>query len=116
MINDEIKVSFLTVWLVIGLVIFTILVTPFIFPTQSIKNLVPVCKWKLKYNKPCPLCGMTTAFINISDGNFSAAQKLNRFSGGLYSAFLINEIITLAFLLLYWRRWVSLFQSWFSNW
>lgn len=116
MFDDEIKVSLLTVWLVIGIVIFTVLITPFILPAQTVKDLAPVCEWKIKYNKTCPLCGMTRAFINISAGNFYAAQKLNRFSVGLYSIFILNEIVTLTFLLFCWRRWIPLFKLLFSNW
>jgi len=65
---------------------------PFIFSEDTISHLTPKCKWKTKYNRQCPLCGMTKAFILISQGNINEALKSNNSSFGLYILFIFNEI------------------------
>lgn len=34
---------------------------------------MPECGWISSFDKPCPTCGMTTAFANAADGRFSAS-------------------------------------------
>jgi predicted RNA-binding Zn-ribbon protein involved in translation (DUF1610 family) len=95
---EELKLSLIISWLVLSLVTFCILILPYILSEESIHHLVPKCEWKTKYNKECPLCGMTTAFINISKGNFKKAYQANRGSLFLYAFFLLNQIIVFVYL------------------
>lgn len=94
----EIKVALLIAWLVISLIILMILITPFIFSDGTIIALTPECEWRIKYNKNCPLCGMTTSFILISQGRFSEASLANNFSLYLYSIFILNKVAVTIFL------------------
>lgn len=94
----EIKLALSIVWLVLSLVILMILITPFILPDDTILALSPKCEWKTKYNKSCPLCGMTTAFILISRGKLSEAFTANKFSLYLYYIFILNEVTITVFL------------------
>lgn len=34
---------------------------------------MPECGWVVAFNKPCPTCGMTTAFSHAAHGQFAAA-------------------------------------------
>jgi len=94
----EIKLALSIVWLLISTAILMVLCTPFFFSEDSLVSLLPKCEWKEKYNKECPLCGMTTSFILISQGKFSEALSANNFSLYLYCIFVLNEITILIFL------------------
>ena len=67
-------------------------------PADLLLSAVPTCQSKLLHGAPCCLCGMTTAFILISHGQFGAALGANRFSLCLYSLFVVNELAVLVFL------------------
>jgi len=95
---NEVKVSFLIVWLIISLVILITLIAPFVFSSERLASLTPTCEWKAKYHRECILCGMTTSFILISRGNFTAALSANRASLALYLTFVANQISVLLFL------------------
>ncbi|GEM_PF-1431805 len=82
-------------WLILSCIIFLILIMPFILPTAAILKITPKCEWKIKYNKPCPACGMTTSFLYISEGKFNQAIVSNHNSITLYILFLLNELIFL---------------------
>ncbi|HHN77174.1 MAG TPA: DUF2752 domain-containing protein [Phycisphaerales bacterium] len=34
---------------------------------------MPACGWVIAFNKPCPTCGMTTAFTHAAHGRFADA-------------------------------------------
>jgi len=74
--RDEVKLSFLIVWLILSVGILLVLVAPFVVSADTIAALVPTCVWKAKYGRECPLWGMTTSFIQISHGNFKQAPTL----------------------------------------
>jgi len=97
MSREEIRLSFLISWLILSLVVLLVLIAPFALSADTIAAVVPICEWKAKYNKDCPLCGMTTSFILISQGGFKAAWLANKASLPLYTAFVVNELT--AFLL-----------------
>ncbi len=97
-ISTDVKRSFIISWLVISAVIFTMIVCPFVLPERSIYSIAPKCEWKTKYHKECILCGMTTAFIELSRGKINAAERSNRFSLCLYSIFVLNEFLACVYL------------------
>jgi hypothetical protein len=67
-----------------------VILTPYVLPAASVGAFVPPCSAGIKGN-PCPLCGMTTAFYHIANGEFGEARLANRNSVILYSVFLANE-------------------------
>jgi hypothetical protein len=115
MISCEVKASVLITWGIVSVVILMILLMPFLLSPNTIKEIVPLCEWKVKYNRSCPLCGMTTSFIMISLGDFAGAVNSNSFSLWLYNLFLFNEIIFALCLNQYRRRWHYLVKSSFSG-
>ena len=50
------------------------------------------------------MCGMTRAFIAISNGNLAEAVTFNRWSVALYGTLLANEILAAIFLLSLTRK------------
>ncbi len=34
---------------------------------------MPACAWAMAFDRPCPTCGMTTAFAHAADGEFRAS-------------------------------------------
>lgn len=93
MFNTDVKKSLFITWFILTLIFTATLVIPFIFSKDQVLSNTPVCLSKSKYNKECALCGSTTAFIEISQGNFKKAFELNRASIFIYSLFFINICI-----------------------
>ena len=107
--SGQIKLAIFFVWIVLSGVILCTLVAPFLLSADTINDMVPRCEWKSKYNQECPLCGMTTGFIYISQGQFTQAGMANSFSLYLYSVFVVNEIaIMLVLIKKIKRRWLGL--------
>ena len=96
-LNDDAKRSFLIVWAVLSLAILATLTAPFVFGRERLAYLVPACEWKSKYGRECPACGMTTSFMDISEGRFSDASRANHAGIPLYLLFLSNEVFALGF-------------------
>jgi hypothetical protein len=101
----QLKLAIFLVWIIISVIILFTLTTPFIFSEKSIDKIVPKCEWKVKYNKECSLCGMTRSFIFFSQGNFTRASELNRFSPYLYLLFISNEAVLTFVLFRKFRKW-----------
>ena len=86
------------VWLVVSLIIVFTLAAPFALSRDRFAHLLPPCEWKVKYHRECPFCGMTTSFIDISEGQLGSAHRANRAGIPLYFAFVSNELGLLAFI------------------
>jgi hypothetical protein len=44
---------------------------------------LPPCGWVVMYGKPCPSCGMTTAFAHAASGNLWESVQAQPFAGVL---------------------------------
>ena len=97
-LTDDVRRSFRIVWVTLSLMILAILVSPFVLGRERVASLVPVCEWKAKYGRECAFCGMTTSFLDISDGRLGEASHSNRAGIPLYLIFVANEICALAFI------------------
>lgn len=62
-----------------------------IFIPGSTQSMPPLCSSRLIFGMDCPGCGLTRAFIAISDGRFARAWELNRASFLVY-AFVLAQI------------------------
>lgn len=93
MILREYTQGFFVVWIVLSLITLFILAAPFVLPENTIYSLLPVCQSKLLTGKECPLCGMTSAFLTISKGNFPEAYLLNHGSLILYFLLAANQLV-----------------------
>jgi len=81
----------------LSLLILMILAAPFVVGRERLATLTPVCERKARYGRECPLCGMTTSFLEISRGELGEARNANRAGIPLYVSFVSNEIWALIF-------------------
>lgn len=95
----ELRAAFVGAWLIVSALLLGVLVAPFALSDAELDRLVPVCEWKARYNRECPACGLTTAFLLISHGEIVQAQLQNRASLPLYLGFVLNSILFVAVLL-----------------
>lgn len=91
----DFKHSLRIVWLVVSLGILAMLAAPFALGSERLAHLFPVCEWKAKYGRECAFCGMTTSFIDISEGRLGDARRANHGGIPLYLAFVSNELCVL---------------------
>ena len=88
----EVRRAFFIVWLVLTTVTAAATAAPFVFEHEIISSLAPRCESQARYGRPCSLCGMTTAFIDISSGGFDEARAANSASLPLYLGFCLNAV------------------------
>jgi hypothetical protein len=83
-------------------------VAPFLVPAEVLYGVFSECEAK-RQGTACALCGMTTAFVQISDGDLAGAQSSNSGSIALWSASLVNfgAAIAYSFRVLQRRRHTS---------
>jgi len=99
--QKEQKAAMLIVWTVISVTIAIVIIFPFLADSQTVLESAPTCISKSQFNAECSLCGMTRAFIEISNGNIGNAYNLNRGSLFVYSYFLLNSIVFIAYAFYY---------------
>ena len=100
MISDNFKKEILAalkiVWMIYSaLVLFVIVVT--VFSSGTLHEISPVCLSKSLYGEECFMCGMTRAFVEISEGNFHNAVILNKLSLYIFSVMTLNSVIFILF-------------------
>jgi Protein of unknown function (DUF2752) len=96
MMTEDFKKSLRIVWLVLSLGILTALTAPFLLGRERVAHLFPVCEAKAKYGRECSFCGMTTSFLDLSEGDVGGANRANHGGIPLYLAFVSNEGFVLA--------------------
>lgn len=97
-VTEDARRSFRIVWVTLSLLILAVLVSPFALGRERLARIVPMCESKAKYGRECSLCGMTTSFLDISEGRLGEASHANRAGIPLYLVFVVNEICALVFL------------------
>ena len=96
--TEDVRRAFRIVWMTLSLVILAMLVSPFTLGRERLARLVPACEWKVKYGRECGFCGMTTSFLDISEGRLGEASHANHAGIPLYLVFVVNEICALAYI------------------
>ena len=97
MFSAEVRQSLRIVWFVVSFIFLVALAAPFALGRDRIAQLLPPCEWKVKYHRECAFCGMTTAFLDISHGQFNDAERANHAGIPLYLLFVSNELGVAAF-------------------
>jgi hypothetical protein len=95
--SSDLKAAFKYVWLVVSLVTGCAVLAPFVFPPAALHSLFPACVARAKYHTGCPLCGMTTAFIDLAGGRWRDARAANSGAIPLFLAWLVNLVVALAY-------------------
>lgn len=80
-------------WGSIALLFITI-IFPLFFDSNTVLEATPTCYSVARFNKECSLCGMTRAFIEITNLNLKTATLLNRGSVPLFLIILLNSIFS----------------------
>lgn len=91
--RDPLIISLRISHLLISFLLLLFFMVLFLLPERAL-DLTPVCEWQVRYGVNCFFCGMTRAFFSISKLDFSRAFELNALSIPLFSALMINEIVT----------------------
>jgi predicted membrane metal-binding protein len=78
-----------------------VLVASALFPAGNFPDLLP-CPFKLLTGWPCPGCGLTHAFCDVSHGNLAGAWTANPFGFLFYALALVSLV---------WPRLVARFPS-----
>ena len=89
--RDQFPRALRIVWLIIGFVSGLAVISPLVFPAESLFSIFPICAAKAAGGQ-CLLCGMTTAFVQIGTGDLGAARQANGGSLFLYSALALNFV------------------------
>ena len=93
--NGDVSLSLYLVWLFISIISF-FLICLFLFCDASIiYNLSTLLR--TEHKSECILCGMTSAFIAISNGKFNKAINLNCYAILVFIALNLNIILNLLF-------------------
>lgn len=104
----EIKKAIWIVWVIYSIFISIVILALFIFNGQFLIALSPHCESIRRFGVECSICGMTRAFIEISNGDMIQAIRLNKGSIGLFVVFLIN---TLIFIILIIRKVLGFYKK-----
>ena len=89
----QFRVALVVAWFAASLLSVPVSFAPFVVPAGTLLRWAPVCARKAKYGQECALCGMTHAFILISQGHFAEASHRNRGSFPLYFGLLGNQLL-----------------------
>ena len=95
--SSDLKAALRYVWLVVSVVTGCAIVAPFVCSPATLHSLFPACAARVKYHTGCPLCGMTTAFIDLAGGRWRDAQAANSGAIPLFLAWLVNLVVALAY-------------------
>jgi len=80
-VTEDVHRAFRILWVTVSLAILVVLTLPFALGRERLARIVPMCEWKAKYGRECAFCGMTTSFLDISEGRLAEASLANR--GGI---------------------------------
>ena len=93
------KSELIIIWGIISIITITTVIVPFFLNKKTILEATPVCISKSQLNIDCSFCGMSRAFIEISNGNYKNAYKLNKGSLYLYITFSLNFFIFVRYII-----------------
>lgn len=91
--KEDIRKALLIVWIAVSFASLGFLLASSFLPGPVLHSIIPECPQKLATGKPCPLCGMTHAFVLLSGGDTAGAVENNPYSPGLYFGILLNLVV-----------------------
>jgi hypothetical protein len=90
---ESLKIALKRLWILGTLASVILVILVFFDDKESIKKQVPVCMSIQYQGKPCFMCGSTSAFYEMSKGNWSRALELNKIAVFLFVLILGNSIV-----------------------
>ncbi len=95
---QEFRIAITSAWLIVSAILLLILLSFHLVPDNASISLSAACQIQHHNQEPCPLCGMTRAFLAISNGKLDQASAFNSFSIALYGIILANGLLAALFL------------------
>lgn len=83
-------------WLAASALLAPVLLAPWLLPDTMVLAVAAKCRSEHRDGRPCPLCGMTRAFLSIARGDLAEAQRANPASVPLYLGLAANELAAAA--------------------
>ena len=105
--KKEIRAAFKIVWIIYSAIALLVIAIT-VFSAGTLHEISPVCLSKSLNGEECLMCGMTRAFVEISEGNIINAYILNKLSIFLFSVMSLNSIL---FILYTVKKFGSLFYK-----
>jgi hypothetical protein len=93
----SLKIALKRLWILGTLASVILVILVFFDDKETIKKQVPVCMSIQYKGKSCVLCGSTSAFYEMSKGNWSRALELNKIAVVLYLFIWINLFIFIGY-------------------
>jgi hypothetical protein len=93
--RSDIEAALRYVWLVVSIVTGCAILAPFVCRPETLHSLFPACAARVRYHTECPLCGMTTAFIDLAGGRWRDAEAANSGALPLFLTWLVNLVVAL---------------------
>ena len=94
---SDIKAALRYVWLVVSIVTGCAILAPFVCSPETLHSLFPACAARVRYHTECPLCGMTTAFIDLAGDRWRDAHAANSGAVPLFLTWLVNLVVALGY-------------------
>lgn len=82
------------VWLVLTILTSGVILTSFFATPEAIYRTVPQCASRAR-GSSCVLCGMTTAFFRVAQGDLAGAWTAHRGGIPLYILFCSNSLLAI---------------------
>jgi hypothetical protein len=89
----EAKRIFVIVWLILSVGAAALLSALYVLPENTILELSRLARLPNHGDHACPFCGMTRAFLAISNGDPGRAASLNRGALPLCASLVLNEAL-----------------------
>jgi len=102
--RHEALIVAIVVWGVVSLVGVACCIAPFLLDPETVYGIFPACPALARTGHPCPLCGMTHAFVNITQGKMAEALWHNAHSIALFRWLGVNALAYLFFVLTQVRK------------
>jgi len=100
--------ALLLAWLAASGALLPVVVAPFVVPAHRLQAVAARCRLEHPAGRPCPLCGMTRAWVSIGQGRWDEARRANAVALPLYFALAANGLVAAGVLIFQrrgaWRR------------
>ena len=96
--TKQITVALIWVWLLLSAFLLSVILAPFLLSEATLLSVSAIVQWPHQSQVTCSLCGMTRAFIALSQGHLNEAVHFNQRSVALYGLLLANILGAAIFL------------------
>ena len=93
---NDFRKALLAVWLIVAGAGSIAVAAPLLTDASVLYTVFPMCEARAR-NSSCSACGMTTAFVAISEGRWTDARRANAGAIPLYAGFSVNFAAALVY-------------------